>query len=87
MKKQFYSCEMKHDFKASSTTKEFVEYDINTLIRDEAELILEEDDTLSDISDEEYSVLVDAKAKEIKDELIRNGIYKNEYGMPLFLYC
>ena len=87
MKKQFYSCEMKYDSRTSQTSRENVEYDINTLIRDEAELILEEDDTLSDITDEEYYVLRDVKAKEIKEELMENGIYKNEYGVPLFLYC
>jgi hypothetical protein len=87
MRKQFYSCEMKYDSRASQTSRENVEYDINTLIRDEAELILENDDTLTDVSDEKYGVLVDAKAKEIKDELMRNGIYKNKYGIPLFLYC
>lgn len=87
MRKQFYSCEMKYDSRASQTSRENVEYDINTLIRDEAELILENDDTLTDVSDEEYNILVDAKAKEIKDELMRNGIYGNKYGMPLFLYC
>ena len=83
----FYACEMKHDRNSSSQTKDWIEYDINTLIKDEAEAILACDDELGELSDEEFFVLVDKKAKKIKDELMRNGIYKNEYGMPMFLYC
>lgn len=85
--KQFYSCEMKHDRRSSSRTKDWIEYDINTLIKDEAEMALEEDDSVSELPDEEFYKLVRMKADEIKDELMRNGIYRNEYGMPLFLYC
>lgn len=85
--KQFYSCEMKHDRRSSSRTKDWVEYDINTLIKDEAEMILECDDNLSELPDDEFFTLVDKKAKEIKDELMQNGIYKNEFEQPMFLYC
>ena len=56
---------------------------INTLILDEADLLLNEEDC----SDEEFEVLVSEKAKEIKDELMRNGIWRNEFGQPIFLYC
>lgn len=85
--KQFYACEPKHNLNNSKRNQEWVEYDINTLIFDEAELILEEDDNVSELPDEEFYKLVRVKADEIKNELMRNGIYKNEYGQPLFLYC
>ena len=81
--KRFYSVEPKHDFKGSSRKYENVEYDINTLILDEADLLLSEEDC----SDEEFEVRVSEKAKEIKDELMRNGIWCNEFGQPVFLYC
>ena len=42
--KNFYSVEPKHDFKSSSRKYENVEYDINTLILDEAEIILNDED-------------------------------------------
>lgn len=80
--KNFYSVEPKHDFKNSSSKYENVEYDINTLIRDEAELCV--DDTLDD---NEWDIAVEEKAKEIKEELMRNGIWRNEFGCPVFLYC
>lgn len=86
--KQFFACEMKRNLSASRQTKEWVENDINTLIRDEAEIILEFDDSLSEnMTDEEYDALLDQKVKEIKDELMHRGIYYNKYGTPLFLYC
>ena len=85
--KNFYTCEMKHDFRESSTTREWIENDINTLIKDEAEAMLSCDDGLSELSDEEFFILVDKTAAKIKDELMKNGIYKNEFGMPMFLYC
>ena len=85
--KQFYACEPKHDLNKSSRNQEWIEYDINTLIRDEAETMLLDDDSLDDLPDEEFFVLVDKKAKEIKEELMTNGIYKNEFGQLLFLYC
>ena len=85
--KQFYECCMKHDLTGSRSTKDWDEYDINTLIRDEAIMIGECDDSLDDVSDEEFDIWVDHKAKEIKDELMRNGIYYNEFGQPRFLYC
>ena len=81
--KSFYSVEPKHDFKGSSRKYENVEYDINTLILDEADLLLSEEDC----SDEEFEVRVSEKAKEIKEELMRNGIWRNEFGQPIFLYC
>lgn len=82
--KQFYSVEPKHDFLTSSSMAEIVEYDINTLIRDEAELMI---DDYNIESDDEYEVLIQKKAKEIKEELMRNGIWRNEFGHPIFLYC
>lgn len=85
--KQFYACEHKKNLSASKTQKEWVEYDINTLIRDEAVMLIEFDDSLEPMSDEEYDALVDKKTKEIKDELMQNGIYKNVNGRPVFLYC
>lgn len=81
--KQFYSIEPKHNFKASSRNYEQVEYDINTLILDEADLLLNEED----YSDEEFEVRVSEKAKEIKEDLMRNGIWRNKFGQPIFLYC
>ena len=81
--KKFYSVEPKHNLQSSSRKRENVEYDINTLILDEADLLLSEEDC----SDEEFEVLVTEKAKEIKEELMRNGIWKNEFGQPVFLYC
>ena len=81
--KNFYSVEPKHDFRSSSRKCENVEYDINTLILDEADLMLNEED----YSDEEFEVRVSEKAKEIKDELMRNGIWRNKFGQPIFLYC
>lgn len=80
--KNFYSVKPKHDFKSSSSKYENVEYDINTLIRDEAELCV--DDTLDD---NEWDIAVEEKAKAIKEELMRNGIWRNEFGCPVFLYC
>ena len=85
--KQFFACNMVRDLSESKAVKEWVQYDINTLIRDEAEMILNYDDSLGDITDDEFDALVDQKAQEIKDELMRNGIYENEHGQPLFLYC
>ena len=81
--KRFYSVEPKHNLQSSSRKHENVEYDINTLILDEADLLLSEEDC----SDEEFEVLVAEKAKEIKEELMRNGIWRNEFGQPVFLYC
>ena len=81
--KNFYSVEPKHDFKSSSSKYENVEYDINTLIIDEAELVLNNEDC----SDEDFEVRVSEKVKEIKEELMRNGIWRNEFGQPVFLYC
>lgn len=85
--KQFFSCVMVRDLSDSKAYKEFVEYDINTLIRDEAEMTLNYDDNIAEVSDEEWDAMVDKKAKEIKDELMYYGIYKNQFGQPLFLYC
>lgn len=85
--KQFYSCEPRHNLNNSKRNQEWVEYDINTLIFDEAELILEEDDSVSELPDEEFYKLVRMKADEIKDELMRSGIYRNEFGQVMFLYC
>ena len=82
--KNFYSVEPKHDFKGSSSKYENVEYDINTLILDEAELLLNDEDYLTD---EEFEKRALEKAKEIKEELMRNGIWRNEFGCPVFLYC
>jgi hypothetical protein len=86
--KEFYSCEPKRNLRDSKARREMVEYDINTLIRDEAQMLIEFDESIDEIeSDEEYDALIEAKAKEIKDELMYYGIYKNKYGVPLFLYC
>lgn len=85
--KQFYVCEPKHNLKESKRNHEWVEYDINTLIFDEVESMMECDDSLSELTDEEFFELVKKKADEIKQELMRNGIYRNEYGIPMFLYC
>ena len=82
--KNFYSVEPKHDFKSSSSKYENVEYDINTLIREQAELYVNADD---DWSDEEWESEVDKMAIRIKDELMFHGIWKNEFGQPVFLYC
>ena len=81
--KTFYSVEPKHDFRSSSRKRENVEYDINTLILDEAELLLNDEDC----SDEEFEVQVSEKTREIKEELMRNGIWRNKFGQPVFLYC
>lgn len=85
--KYFYACQMKRNLSASKAVKEWVEYDINTLIYDEAEMILNYDDSIGEVTDDELDALVDKKAKEIKDELMRYGIYENKFGQPLFLYC
>ena len=84
--KQFYACAPKHNLRYSKSVKEWVEYDINTLISDEAEMIIEYDDNLPELTDEEFDELVAKKAEEIKQELISNGIYRNKYGIPMFLY-
>lgn len=81
---EFYAVEPKYDFKTSSSKLETVEYDINTLIYEEAELMIDDEE---DISDDEFEALAREKAKEIKEELIRNGIWRNEFGQPVFLYC
>ena len=85
--KQFYLCTMVHNLNSSNRKREWIEYDINTSIHNEAEYILECDDTLSELPDDEFFALVDKKAKEITEELINNGIYRDELGQPLFLYC
>jgi hypothetical protein len=85
--KYFYACQMKYDRASFSGVKDWVEYDINTLIYDEAEAILSCDDDLIDLPDDEFFALVDKKAKEIKDELMQNGIYRNQVGQSMFLYC
>lgn len=82
--KQFYSVEPKHSLKGSNRKYENVEYDINTLITEQAELCVDDD---SDCSDDEWEVLVAEKAQEIRAELMRNGIWRNEFGQPIFLYC
>ena len=43
--KQFYECTMKHNLLASKSTKDWIEFDINTLIRDEAIMMGECDDS------------------------------------------
>lgn len=85
--KQFYVCEPKHDLKDSKRNQEWVEYDINTLIFDEVESMLECDDDLSELTDEEFFKLVKTKTDEVKQKLMETGIYRNEYGVPMFLYC
>ena len=85
--KQFYLCNIVHNLRSSTRKQEWIEYDINTLIHGEAEAILECDDTLSELPDDEFFALVDKKANEITEELINNGIYRDELGQPLFLYC
>lgn len=80
--KQFYSIEPKRNLIASHRNYEQVEYDINTLIRDEAELLV--DDNLNDA---EWEAAVGEKVKEIKEELMRNGLWRNEFGFPMFMYC
>lgn len=81
--KQFYSIEPRHDLQGSNMKYENVEYDINTLIRDQAELIIEG----YDLDDDEWETAVEEKAQEIKEHLIRNGIWINEFGFPMFMYC
>lgn len=81
---EFYAIEPRYDFRSSSRKQESIEYDINTLIYGEAELLIDYED---DISDDEFEELVREKAKEIKEELMRNGIWRNEFGQPIFLYC
>lgn len=80
--KRFYSVEEKHDFKSSSMKYQNVEYDINTLIRDEAEFWVDDN-----LDDDEWDMAVEEKAREIKEELMRNGIWRNEFRQPVFLYC
>ena len=82
--KNFYSVEPKHDFKNSSRKYENVEYDINSLILLEAEVL---GDAEENLADEEFESWTHEKAKEIKEELMRNGIWRNEFGQPVFLYC
>lgn len=81
--KEFYTVEHKRNLKASHRVHEFVEYDINTLIQDEAELIVDADD---DVTDEKWEEMVKEKAKEIKEELMQYGRWKNEFGHLVFLY-
>lgn len=82
--KNFYSVEPKHNFQESHRKHEFVEYDINSLILLEAEVL---GDAEENLTDEEFEVWTHKKAKEIKEELMRNGIWRNEFGQPVFLYC
>lgn len=82
--KTFYSVEPKHDFKCSSRKYENVEYDINSLILLEAEVLGDAEDNLLE---EDFEEWVNEKAKEIKKELMQNGIWRNEFGQPVFLYC
>ena len=85
--KQFYACEHKREVGHSTRCQEWIEYDIDTLIQFEAESEIECDDEFADISDEEFVVFAEKRAADIKDELMRNGIYRNEFGQPVFLYC
>jgi hypothetical protein len=80
--KSFYSIEPRHNLRHSSVKYEQVEYDINTLIREEAEMCVNDD-----LSDDEWETAVEEKAQEIKEELMRNGIWRNEFGHPVFMYC
>lgn len=80
--KQFYSIEPRYDFKRTTAKYESVEYDINTLIMDEAESCVDDD-----LDNEEWEAAVKEKAKKIKEELMRNGIWRNEFGFPVFMYC
>lgn len=80
--KSFYSIEPRHNLKHSSVKYEQVEYDINTLIREEAEMCVDDD-----LTDEEWEAAVNDKVDEIKEELMRNGIWRNEFGFPMFMYC
>ena len=80
--KQFYSIEPKHNLLTSSSKLEQVEYDINTLIYSEAEMLVDDN-----LPDDEYCVAVKNKANTIKAELMKNGIWRNEFGQPIFLYC
>ena len=82
--KQFYSVEPRYDFKNSSVKYEQVEYDINTLIRDQAELWVNADD---EWSDEEWESAVEKMAIRIKNDLMFHGVWRNEFGQPIFLYC
>ena len=82
--KNFYSVEPKHNFQSSHKKPEFVEYDINSLILLEAEVL---GDAEENLTDEEFESWTHEKAKEIKEELMRNGIWRNEFGQPVFLYC
>lgn len=85
--KQFYACEPKVEAGISNRKQEWTEYDIDTLIYDEMVSVMECDDSFSDLSDEEFFKIADAKAKETKTQLMIHGIYKNKFGQPLFLYC
>lgn len=82
--KQFYSVEPRHDLNMSNRKYEQIEYDINTLIRDQAELCV---DIYNDCSDDEWEMAVTEKANDIMEELMRNGIWRNEFGQPIFMYC
>ena len=82
--KQFYSVEPKRNLKSSSMKYENVEYDINTLITEQAELCV---DAGLDCSDDEWVMLVAEKAHDIMEELKQNGIWRNQFGQPIFLYC
>ena len=82
--KQFYSIEPRYDLNHASLKNEQVEYDINTLITMEAEMCVDVDD---DCSDDEWVMAVAEKANDIKEELMRNGIWRNEFGNPVFMYC
>lgn len=86
--KQFYAVEPKHKIGKSRRVNEQVEYDIISLIKLEAECIIDCDDSLGeDLTDQEYEILVNDKALKIMDELTTTGIYRNEFGIPIFLYC
>lgn len=85
--KRFYQCESKNELNKSHREQNWIEYDINTLIQFEAECEIECNDEFADISDDEFVVLAKKRADEIKYELIQNGIYKNQFGQPVFLYC
>jgi hypothetical protein len=80
--KQFYSIEPRHNLKYSSVKYEQVEHDINTLIRDEAEMCVDDD-----LTDEEWELAVNKKVDEIKEGLMRDGIWRDEFGFPVFMYC
>lgn len=80
---EFYMVEPKYDFKHSDRKMQFVEHDINTLIYDEAELMV---DVNEGVTDDEYEKMVKEKAKEIKEKLIKTGSWRNEFGQLIFLY-